>query len=389
MPTDILSSIEDAQARLEGVAWRTPMLRSEDLSQHLGIPVTLKAENLQHTGSFKLRGAANAIAKLPPERLERGIVAASAGNHARAVARAAANAGVSVTVCMPTCAPLAKLDPVRALGADVRLVEDTYEDAQEAAQALAEDENRPLIHPFADPDVIAGQGTVGLEIASDAPDTKLIVVPMGGGGLVSGVAIAAKDRLAGVRVVAVQAAARSGRTIADGIAVKQPSELTLSLVEKYVDEVVAVSDDEIAQAMVHLIERSKLVVEGAGAAGAAAMLCGRVEPPASGSACIVLSGGNVDASLLAECIRLGETAAGRRAVLKTVVPDRPGALDAVLRVVADHGANIVDVAHLREGVDLHVRETLVRLVIQTTGREHALAIADAIRADGFAVDIEH
>ena len=353
------------------------------------MPVGLKAENLQTTGSFKLRGAANAITKLPPDRLARGIVAASAGNHAQAVARAGADAGAPVTVCMPADCPLSKLEAVRALGAEVQLVEGSYEDAQEAACALAESEGSSLIHAFADPDVIAGQGTVGLEIADDAPDTRLIVVPMGGGGLVSGVAIAAKDRLADVRVVAVQAAERTRRTIADGIAVKQPAELTARLLEKHVDDVVAVSDDEIAQAMVHLIERSKLVVEGAGAAGVAAVLCGRVEPPPGGSACIVLSGGNVDASLLAECIRMGETAAGRRAVLKTVVPDRPGALDALLRVVADHGANIVDVAHLREGVDLHVRETLIRLVIQTRGREHGFEITEAMRSRGFDVDVEH
>ena len=365
------------------------MLESESLSQLLGAPVTLKAESLQRTGSFKLRGATNAVAQLPPDRLARGIVAASAGNHAQAVARAAADAGATAIVCMPTEAPLAKLEAVRSLGADVQLVDGTYEDAQDAAAAIAERDGRVLIHAFADPDVIAGQGTVGLEIAADAPDTRLIVVPMGGGGLVSGVAIAAKDQLGAVRVVAVQAASRSGRTIADGIAVKHPDEMTLALVEKHVDDVVTVSDDEIAQAMVHLIERSKLVVEGAGAAATAAVLCGHVEPPADGSTCVVLSGGNVDASLLVECIRLGETAAGRRAVLKTVVPDRPGALDAVLRIVADHRANIGDVAHLREGVDLHVRETLVRLVIQTTGREHSLAIADAIRAAGFTVDIEH
>jgi threonine dehydratase len=245
------------------------------------------------------------------------------------------------------------------------------------------------VHAFADPDVIAGQGTVALEIADDQPDVRLIVVPMGGGGLVAGVAIAAKNRLEGVRVVAVQAAERSRRTIADGIAVKEPAELNLQLVEEHVDEVVAVSDDEIAQAMVHLIERSKLVVEGAGAAAVAAVLCDRVQPPDTGSACIVLSGGNVDASLLAECIRMGETAAGRRAVLKTVIPDRPGALDALLRIVADHGANIVDVEHLREGIDLHVRETLIRLVIQTRGREHSLAITQAMRSTGVDVDLEH
>jgi threonine dehydratase len=189
-----------------------------------------------------------------------------------------------------------------------------------------------------------------------------------------------------VKVVAVQAAARTGRTIADGIAVKRPADLTRSLVEQHVDDVVTVTDDEIAQAMVHLIECSKLVVEGAGAAATAAVMCGRVS---GGPVCVVVSGGNVDASLLAECIRLGETASGRRAVLKTVLPDRPGALDALLRVVADHGANIVDVAHLREGIELHVRETLIRLVLQTKGREHGLKIAEALRAAGFDVDIEH
>ena len=353
------------------------------------MPVVLKAENLQRTGSFKLRGATNAIARLPPDGLACGIVAASAGNHAQAVAHAAAHAGAQATVCMPGDAPLAKLEAVRALGVDVRLVEGDYEAAQEAARVLAESEGRTLIHAFADPDVIAGQGTVGLEIADAAPDTRLIAVPMGGGGLASGLAIAAKARLEGVKVVAVQAAARAGRTIADGIAVKQPADLTRTLVEEYVDDVVTVTDDEIAQAMVHLIERSKLVVEGAGAAAVAAVMCGRMDAPSSGSTCVVLSGGNVDASLLAECIRLGETASRRRAVLKTIVPDRPGALDSLLRVVADHGANIVDVAHLREGIDLHVRETLIRLVLQTKGREHGLAIAEALRDAGFDVDIEH
>ena len=351
--------------------------------------MALKAENLQRTGSFKLRGASNAIAKLPPGRIACGIVAASAGNHAQAVARAAANAGAKATLCMPADAPLAKLEAVRALGVELRLVEGGYEAAQEAARALAASEGHTLIHAFADPDVIAGQGTVGLEIADAAPETRLIAVPMGGGGLASGLAIAAKARLEGAKVIAVQATARAGRTIADGIAVKQPAELNRRLVEEHVDDVVTVSDDEIAQAMVHLIERTKLVVEGAGAAAAAALMCGRLEAPSRGSICVVLSGGNVDASLLAECIRLGETASGRRAVLKTILPDRPGALDSLLRVVADHGANIVDVAHLREGVDLHVRETLIRLVLQTKGREHGLQVAEALRDAGFDVDIEH
>ena len=353
------------------------------------MPVVLKAENLQLTGSFKIRGASNAIAKLPPDQLAKGVIAASAGNHAQAVAVAAANAGATATLCMPEGAPLAKLEAVRAFGGDVRLVDGGYDEAQEVARALAAEEGRRLLHAFADPDVIAGQGTIGIEIARDVPDAKLIVVPVGGGGLVSGIAIAAKDRLPGVRVVGVQAATRTTRTIADGIAVKRPAELNVKLMEEYVDEVVPISDDEIAQAMVHLIERSKLVVEGAGAAAVAALRAGRIELPRDGSCCVVLSGGNVDAALLAECIRMGETASGRRTVLKTVVPDRPGALATLLRIAAEHGANIIDVAHLREGVDLHVRETLIRLVIQTRGREHGLEIADAMTSEGFEIEIEH
>jgi threonine dehydratase len=286
----------------------------------------------------------------------------------------------------------------------VRLVEGSYDDAQEEARAVAEAEGRPLIHAFADPDVVAGQGTIAAEIVRVVPDVDSIVVPLGGGGLVSGIAIGAKAALPAVRVIGVQAeacspypksiaahrpiGARSARTIADGIAVKRPAELTLRLVERYVDDVVTVSDDEIAQTMVHLVERSKLVVEGAGAAAAAALEHRRVEVSREGPCCVVLSGGNLDASLLVECIRMGETVAGRRSVLKTVVPDRPGALARLLRIVADRGANVIDVAHLREGVDLHVRETLIRLVIQTSGPEHAAEVADAIRADGFSVEVE-
>ena len=231
-----------------------------------------------------------------------------------------------------------------------------------------------------------------------------MVVPLGGGGLADGTAIAVKSRLPGVRVVAVQAeacapypgsiaahrpvGARSANTIADGIAVKRPGTFTLPLVERWVDEVVTVSDDQIAEAMVLLLERSKLVVEGAGAVGVAALLHGQVRPPADGAVCAVLSGGNVDASLLAECIRLGETSAGRRIVLGTVVPDRPGALAGLLKVVADLGANVVDVEHLRDGLDLHVRETAVQLVLQTRGPEHDREIVAAVRDHGFDVRVE-
>jgi len=246
---------------------------------------------------------------------------------------------------------------------------------------------------------------VGLELAHQAPEVKLVVVPLGGGGLVSGVAIALAARLPDARVVGVQAAAcapyidslaahkpigaRSANTICDGIAVKRPGDFTLPLVERYVDEVVTVSDDEVAEAMVLLLERSKLVVEGAGAVAVAALMQGRVAAPAKGAVCAVLSGGNVDASLLSECIRLGETAAGRRMVLSIVVPDRPGALAGLLAVVAEHGGNVVDVEHLRDGIDLHVRETAIKLVLQTRGPDSNREILEATRAEGFSVRVEH
>jgi threonine dehydratase len=306
---------------------------------------------------------------------------------------------------MPTEAPLSKIAAVRQYGGEVRLVEGSVDEANEAARAAAERDGATFVHPFDDADVVAGQGTVGLEIARDAPDVRLVVVPLGGGGLVSGIAIAVKSRFPEARVVGVQAAdcapypaslaahrpigARSAATICDGIAVKRPGDLTLPLVEQWVDEIVTVTDDSAAQAMVMLLERSKLVAEGAGAVGVAALLDGTITPPDEGSACVVVSGGNVDASLLQECIRLGETAAGRRMVLRTVVPDRPGALAGLLRIVAEAGANVVEVEHLREGIDLHLRETEIHLVLQTSGREHSERILDAVKAEGFSVRVEH
>ena len=381
-------AIERAARTIAGHVHETPTLAADRLSAITGTPVFLKAENLQLTGSFKIRGATNAVANLSEEERAAGVVAASAGNHAQAVALAAQRAGMRATLCMPADAPLAKVEAVREYGGEIRLVDGSYDDAHEVARELAAAEGRPLLHPFADPQVIAGQGTIAAEVLRVVPGLRSIVVPVGGGGLASGVAIAAKAARPGVQVFGVEAEARTGRTIADGIAVKRPADLTARLLEEYVDRVVTVSDDEIARTMVHLLERAKLVVEGAGAAAAAALEHGLVEVPQDGPCCVILSGGNLDASLLAECIRMGETGAGRRSVLKTVVPDRPGALAALLRVVADQGANVIDVAHLREGVDLHVRETLVRLVIQTKGAEHAATVADAIRSEGFAVDVE-
>jgi threonine dehydratase len=396
--------VEDAAGVIAGHVRQTPMLAAGELSRRVGAPVLLKAENLQVTGSFKARGATNVIRRLPEEALRAGVVAASAGNHAQAVACAARDAGARAVLVMPEQAPIAKVKAVRQYGGEVRLHGGTYDDAHAEAERVARAEGMTVVHAFDQPEVVAGQGTVGLEIAEQAPDVRLIVVPLGGGGLASGVAIAAAARLPEARVVGVQAeacapyldslaahkpiGARSANTICDGIAVKRPGDFTLPLVERYVDEVVTVSDDQVAEAMVLLLERSKLVVEGAGAVAVAALMQGRVSAPAEGSVCPVLSGGNVDASLLSECIRLGETAAGRRIVVSTVVPDRPGALAGLLRVVAEHGGNVVDVEHLRDGVELHVRETAVKLVLQTRGPDANREILDAARAEGFSVRVE-
>ena len=396
--------VEDAASLIAGKVRQTPVLEAGELSRRVGARVVLKAENLQLTGSFKARGATNMIGRLSAEALRAGVVAASAGNHAQAVACAARDAGARAVLVMPEEAPVAKVAAVRQYGGEVRLHGGNYDDAHAEAARLVEAEGLTAVHAFDQAEVVAGQGTVGLELARQAPNTRLVLVPLGGGGLAGGIALAVAAVLPKARVVGVQAAAcapyidslaahrpvgaRSANTICDGIAVKRPGDYTLPLVERYVDEVVTVSDDQVAEAMVLLLERSKLVVEGAGAVAVAALMHGRVAPPDDGEICAVLSGGNVDASLLSECIRLGETAAGRRMVLSTVVPDRPGALAGLLRVVAEHGGNIVDVEHLRDGIDLHVRETAIKLVLQTRGPDANQEILDAARAEGFSLKVE-
>jgi threonine dehydratase len=398
------ADVEDAARVISGHVRDTPLLPAGELGRRVGARVLLKAENLQLTGSFKARGATNMIRRLSGDELAAGVVAASAGNHAQAVAFAARDAGARAVLVMPEQAPLAKVAAVQQYGGIVELVDGGYDEAGAVARRLAEERGMTLVHAFDQPPVVAGQGTIGLEIARDAPDVGLIVVPLGGGGLAGGIALTASELLPDARVVGVQAeacapyidslaahrpvGARSANTICDGIAVKRPGDFTLPIVERHVDEVVTVSDDQVAEAMVLLLERSKLVVEGAGAVAVAALMHGRVDVGDAGVVCAVLSGGNVDASLLYECIRLGETARGRRMVLSTVVPDRPGALAGLLRVVADCGANVVDVEHLRDGIDLHVRETAIKLVLQTRGTEANLELLNAARAEGFSVRVE-
>ena len=379
-----LREIETAAVTIAGIARRTPVLEAGEISRRTGAPVKLKAECLQATGSFKVRGALNAIAALTEAELSAGVVAASAGNHAQAVAAAAGQAGAHADLFMPAGAPLAKLAAVRRRGGEVHLVPGSFGDADEAAHAFASSSGATLVPAFDHPAVVAGQGTIGLEIADQAPRTNLVLIPVGGGALAAGIAIAVKAKLEGVRVVGVQAENRAPATICDGIAVKQPGEMTQPLMDRWVDEVVTVSDDEAAEAMVLLLERSKLVVEGAGAVGVGALLSGRVKAAADDEVCVVLSGGNVDATRLTECIALGETVAGRRIVVSVVLPDRPGALAGLLRVVAEQGANVIDVEHLREGLELHVGETGITLVLQTKGPEHSAELLSAVEAEGFA-----
>jgi threonine dehydratase len=394
--------IARAREAISDVVRHTPLLPSRTLSERAGASVSVKAENLQRTGSFKLRGALNKLTALGPD-CERGVVAGSAGNHAWALADAARSRGVPCEVFMPVQAPLSKIEGCESLGAVVRQGGDSLEDCFTAALARAQEGGLAFVHPFDDADVVAGQGTIGLELLEDADDLARVIVPLGGGGLASGIAIAVKSARPSVEVFGVQAdacapyadslregipiAVASALTIADGIAVKRPGELTLGLVDRWLDGVVTVGEDEIAEAMVMLMERGKLVVEGAGAVGVAALLGGLVDPAPSGTTVVVLSGGNVDAGLLAAVARRHETQVGRRLVLFTRMPDRPGSLADLLARVAGAGANLVEVEHVREGVDLHVRETAVQLVLETRGREHARDVLAAITEAGYVARV--
>jgi threonine dehydratase len=392
---------EVRHARLAGadVVRRTPVLQSQTLSEQAGGTVVLKAESLQRTGSFKIRGALNKLDALGDE-CAAGVVCGSAGNHAQALAAAARARGVPCEVVMPADAPIAKAEGAAALGAKVTLEGDSVSECLAVAHDLAQRAGMAFVHPFDDPHVIAGQGTLGLELLEDVEDLRRVLIPVGGGGLAAGVAVAIKDARPDVEIFGIQvetfpalaASLDAGRpvdvtppltTIADGIAVKRPGEITLPLLQRHLDGVAMVSEDEVAEAIVLLLEKAKLVVEGAGAVGVAALLGGHVAPAPRGTTVVVLSGGNVDAGLLATVARRHETEAGRRIALITRVPDRPGHLARLLVLVAEVGANLVEVEHVREGMDLHVRETAVQLVLETRGRDHAQAVLSAIAEAGY------
>ena len=384
--------IERAHRASAGVVRRTPVLTASSLSRRLGAPVALKAENLQRTGSFKLRGALNRVRAAAPGGA--GVTAGSAGNHGQALAYAARAAGLPCEVFMPVDASVSKVEAVRAFGAEVRQTPGTVDECVTAARARAQEAGLVFVHPFDDLDVIAGQAGVGLELLDDVPDLARVLVPVGGGGLAAGVACAVRGRRPEVEVVGVQArecaplAPGAGppdpaRTIADGIAIKRPGEITRPLLERLLEDVVSVDEDAIAEAMVLLVERSKLVVEGAGAAALAALLAGVATPAPDGTTAVVLSGGNVDVGLLAAVAARHETRAGRRLRVYTRVSDLPGGLAGLLAAVAGAGANLIDVEHVRHGVDLGVRETGIELTLETRGRDHSDRLLERLREAGY------
>jgi threonine dehydratase len=374
-----LADIEAARARLRGIARETPVYSSETFSKLAGRDVLLKAENLQRTGAFKIRGAVNKLASLTDEERDCGVVAASAGNHGQAVAWAARELGVKATIFMPVDAPMAKVEATRAYGAEARLLGEGFDEALAEAVAFAGDCGSTFVHAFEDPVVIAGQGSIGLELVDQVPEAETVVVPIGGGGLAAGISLALRALKPGVRIVGVRS--QPGYTIADGIMVKHPGRLTTSILDETLDEIVTVSDEEISEAILLLLERTKLVVEGAGAVGVAALLAGRV--PGGGPVAIVLSGGNIDPTLLISVMRHGLTQAGRYLVLRTHIADRPGELMKLLNLIAAARGNIVSVEHHREGMALSVTETEVELTLVTRDREHCDALLATMAAEGY------
>ncbi len=394
-----LADVQAARKLLAGVIRTTPVEPCRPLSATLAVPAWLKCENLQRAGSFKVRGAYVRISRLTPDERARGVVAASAGNHAQGVALAAGLCGAKATVFMPVGAALPKVAATKGYGAEVELAGTTVDDALLAAREFAERTGAVFIHPFDHEDVIAGQGTVALEILDQCPEVRTIVVGVGGGGLISGIAVAIKALRPDVRVIGVQAAGAAAypasltagapvrlakfSTIADGIAVGCPGDLTFAHVSKLVDEIVTVTDEDISRALLMLLERTKLVVEPAGSVGVAALLAGRiwVEQPVVA----VLSGGNVDPLLMLKMIEHGLSAAGRYLHFTVRCGDRPGELARLLAQIAGQRANVVDVEHQRHDPRLRLGEVQIGLSVETRGPEHSATLLAALRASGYEV----
>lgn len=393
-----LQDIREAREILKSVVYKTGVVHNTTFSEMSGNSVYLKMENLQKTGSFKLRGAFNKIAHLTDEEKRHGVIASSAGNHAQGVAMGATFYGIKSTIVMPKHAPLSKISATKSYGADVVLCGNVYDEAYAEARRLQKETGATFIHPFNDPQVIAGQGTIGLEILEDLPDADAIVVPIGGGGLISGVSIAAKSIKPGIKIIGVQSKNMPSMaesvenkkittvdgtpTIADGIAVKTPGELTFSIIRKYVDNIITVDEDEIANAILLLLERAKVIAEGAGAVPVAAIL-NRMEDFRDKKIVALVSGGNIDVNILSRIIDKGLVKGGRKIFLDTLIPDRPGTLWRLLNLVAETGANVLSVTHNRSTRDVAIGYAKVELELETVNEEHIEKIKNVLTENGY------
>lgn len=391
-----IDNVYKASHALKGVARKTDVIYAPKLRP--GTELYLKTENLQTTGSFKVRGAYYKMTRLTDEEKARGVIACSAGNHAQGVALAAQKNGIKAVICLPAGAPISKVEATKSYGAEVVLVEGVYDDAYQKALQLQKEKGYTFIHPFNDPDVIAGQGTIALELIDQLPDLEAVVVPIGGGGLISGIAYALKSINPKVKVYGVQAEGaaamknsvekgvveelKSVSTIADGIAVKKPGDLTYEICSKYVDEIVSVTDDEISAAILALMEKQKLVTEGAGAAAVAAVMFDKVDVQGKKTACI-LSGGNIDVTILSRVINRGLMMSGRCCQLLVELLDRPGQLKDVTRIIADIGGNVTDVHHERNVENTGINGCYLRITMETRNFEHIEEIKKALKEFGF------
>ncbi len=393
-----IDKVYDAQKVLSEVARKTDLILSKTLSE--GSEIYLKSENLQMTGSFKLRGAYYKISKLSEEQKKKGIIACSAGNHAQGVALAAQKNGIKASIFIPATAPISKVEATRKYGADIKLIDGVYDDAYKAACLYQKETNAEFIHPFDDEDVIAGQGTIGLEILEQLPDVEAVVVPIGGGGLISGVAFAIKQLKPDCKVYGVQAQGAGSmyqsfvnkkilelpvvHTFADGTAVKRPGDLTFDLCEKYVDDIVTVTDDEIASAILILMERQKLVAEGAGALSVAAVMFDKLPIHNKKTACIV-SGGNIDVNILSRVINRGLLKTGRLSHLTIELLDKPGQLKDVSAIIADLGANVIRVRHNQGGENTDINDCFLKISMETKNAEHFEQIQQALIKKGYRI----
>ncbi|MFP8957293.1 threonine ammonia-lyase [Natrialbaceae archaeon A-CW3] len=398
-----LSDVLEARERVRETSRHTPLTYSHTYSAMTGAEVSLKLENFQRTGAFKIRGATNRIQTLSATEQAAGVVTASAGNHAQGVALAATRAGVDAKIVMPEHAPIAKVKATRSYGADVVLSGANYDAAAERAHEIEREEGRTYVHAFDDEYVMAGQGTIGLEILEDCPDVDTVIVPIGGGGLIAGIATAIKAKKPDTRVVGVQAAGASSvadslekgsvvtidsvDTIADGIATRRVGERTFPIIQERVDEVVTVTDEQIAMTVVHLLERSKTVVEGAGAVALAALLFDRFDYEEGEVIVPALCGGNIDLNMLTTVIVRGLVETGRYLKLKTVLKDRPGTLEELLAIISGHQANIYAIQHDRTSRDIGMSDTEVELDLETRGHDHVQELIEALEASGYAVEV--